>query len=170
MIIFLLFISMIFSQSESNRQGYLLDENNFIIYEQEATVIDYRLSLKNHSNSILDYYHQQLINRLYKNKNEFFIYLKSEKKYKVLEIIEIDGDNLKMNILKGNLSKQISYKNNISNLSNFYTQESVPKHVKTIKINQILFIENIEYEQEFKDIRNYTLFTIGTIWMLDIFF
>ena len=148
----------------------MLDENNFIIYEQEAEVLDYKSNIKNSSDSVLDYYHQQLINRLFKNKKEFFISLKSEEKYKVLEIIEIDGDNLKMNILKGNLSKQISYKNNISNLSNFYTQESVPKHVKTIKINQILFIENIEYEQEFKDIRNYTLFTIGTIWMLDVFF
>ena len=170
MTIFLLFISILFSQSEFNRQGYLLDENNFIIYEQAARVIDYKPSTENHSKSILDYYHQQLIDRLYKNKNEFFIYLKSEEKYKVLKIIKIDGDNLKVNILKRNLSKQISYKNNISNLSGFYTQEATPKHVKTIKINEILFIENIKYEQEFKDIRNYTLFTIGTIWMLDFFF
>ena len=67
--------------------------------------------------------------------------MKSEERYKVLEIIEIDGNNLKVNILKGNLSKQISYKNNISNLSNFYTEKTIPKHVKTIKIDQILFIE-----------------------------
>ena len=170
MVIFLLFISIIFSQSKSDSQGYLLDENNFIIYEQEPAIIDYRLSIKDHSKSILDYYHQQLINRLYKNKKEFFVYLKSEEKYKVLEIIEINGNNLKINILKGNLPKQISYRNNISNRSNFYTYESSPKHVKIIKIDQILFIENIEYKQEFKDIRNYTLFTIGAIWMLDVFF
>ena len=98
MVIFLLFISIIFSQSESKRLGYLLDENNFIIYEQEPDTINYELNINNDSNLISDYYHHQLIKRLYKNKNEFFLYLKSNEKYKVSEIINIDGNDLEVNI------------------------------------------------------------------------
>ena len=164
----LLFISLIFSQIESD--NYILDENNFIIYEQEPDTIKYELNINNDSNLISDYYHHQLIKRLHKNQNEFFLYLKSNEKYKVLEIINVYENNLKVNILRGNLSKEISFKNNISNSGDFYHQKLSPKYLKTIKINEILFIENIKYEQEFKDIRNYTLFTLGSIWMLDFFF
>ena len=45
----------------------------------------------------------KLINNLYKNKKEFFIHLKSGDLYKVSEVIKIDGYNIKVNILRGNL-------------------------------------------------------------------
>ena len=124
----LLFISLIFSQIEF--ENYILDENNFIIYEQEPDTINYELNINNDSNLISDYYHHQLIKRLYKNKNEFFLYLKSNEKYKVSEIINIDGNDLEVNILTGNLSKEISFKNNISNSGNFYHQKLSPKYLK----------------------------------------
>jgi len=164
------FTSLFFTYLISDNQNYILDENNCIIYEQEPSIINYRLGSNNKSTQILDYYHHQVINRLYKNKNEFFIYLKSDDKLKVVEVVDITENHIKVNILKGNLSKEISFNNNISNSGNFYYQAVIPKHLKTISINEILFIETIDYEQNFKDIRNYTLFTIGTVWMLDFFF
>ena len=164
------FISLFFTYLISDNQNYILDEDGFIIHEQEPGIINYELGLNNNSTQILDYYHRQVIDRLYKNKNDFFIYLKSNEKLKVLEIVDIDQNHIKVNILKGNLSKEMSFNNNISNSGNFYYQAIIPKHLKTIEINEILFIEAIDYKQDFKDIRNYTLFTIGTVWMLDFFF
>ena len=166
----LFFISLFFTYLISDNQNYILDEDGFIIHEQEPSTIHYELGLNNNSTQILDYYHRQVIDRLYKNKNDFFVYLKSDEKLKVLEVVDIEKNHIKVNILKGNLSKEISFNNNISNSGNFYYQTVIPKHLKTIAINEILFIEAIDYEQDFKDIRNYTLFTIGTVWMLDFFF
>ncbi len=166
----LLFTSLFLSYLISNNQSYILDENNFIIYEQEPIIVNYEVGLNNKSNQILDYYYLQVINKLYKNKNEFFVYLKSGDKIKVLEVIDIAEDYIEVNVLKGNLSKDISFNTNISNSGNFYYQAVIPKYVKTIEINEILFIETIDYEQDFKNVRNYTLFTIGTVWMLDFFF
>ena len=164
------FISLISTYLISDNQNYILDENSFIIHEKEPDIINYELGLNDNSTQLLDYYHYQVIDRLYKSKNEFFIYLKSDEKLKVLEVVGIDESHIKVNILKGNLSKEISFNNNISNSGNFYYQAVIPKYLKTIAINEILFIEAIDYEQDFKDVRNYTLFTIGTVWMLDFFF
>ena len=84
------FISLFFTYLISDNQNYILDEDGFIIHEQEPGIINYELGLNNNSTQILDYYHRQVIDRLYKNKNDFFIYLKSNEKLKVLEIVDID--------------------------------------------------------------------------------
>ena len=60
------FTSLFFTYLISDNQNYILDENNCIIYEQEPSIINYRLGSNNKSTQILDYYHHQVINRLYK--------------------------------------------------------------------------------------------------------
>ena len=108
---------------------------------------------------ILNHYHKELINKLYKSKEEFFVYLKSEELYKVSEIIEVDGNNLKINILMGNFTRR----------NNLRSRNFNSKYLKEIKIDEISFIKNINYDNEFKEIRNYTLITVGMIWILSIF-
>jgi len=169
MIFFLLIISIILS--EVDKQGYLIDENNFIINEPSPISINYKKGENNSSSSILDKYHFNLLHQFYKNKKEFFVQLKSGDKYKVSEVIELEEGNVKVNILTGNIMNNTFTSNNISKHSDFYYSEKLnPKYLLTISIEDIIFLETISYEEDLKNIRDYTLLIFSFILMLDTFF
>ena len=102
-------------------------------------------------------------------KKEFIITLKDGEKFRVSEVLSIDGNTYQFNILANKMSRNIFYKNNISRRSNYYNSQN-SKVVVEVNLNDILSVEKISYINEFKEIRNYTLIVVGMYFISSVFF
>lgn len=101
-------------------------------------------------------------------KKEFIITLKDGEKFRVSEVLSIDGNTYQFNILANKMSRNIFYKNNISRRSNYYNSQN-SKVVVEVNLNDILSVEKISYINEFKEIRNYTLIVVGMYFIFSVF-
>lgn len=101
-------------------------------------------------------------------KKEFIITLKDGEKFRVSEVLSIDGNIYQFNILANKMSRNIFYKNNISRRSNYYNSQN-SKVVVEVNLNDILSVEKISYINEFKEIRNYTLIVVGMYFIFSVF-
>tara|TARA_B100001540_G_C15786695_1_gene633541 strand:- start:1725 stop:2129 length:405 start_codon:yes stop_codon:yes gene_type:complete len=111
-----------------------------------------------------------IINAYEKNK-EFFLILKNGEKYRVTEVISIDDNQYKFNILKNRVMGNIFYKNNISRRSSYKDNiNNIPKVIIEVNADDILLVEPINYNKEFKEIRNYTFLIVGMYIILSTFF
>ena len=111
-----------------------------------------------------------IINAYEKNK-EFFLILKNGEKYRVTEVISIDDNQYKFNILKNRVMGNIFYKNNISRRSSYKDNiNNIPKVIIEVNSDDILLVEPINYNKEFKEIRNYTFLIVGMYIILSTFF
>ena len=104
-------------------------------------------------------------------KLEFFLILKNGEKYRVTEVISIDDNQYKFNILKNRVMGNIFYKNNISRRSSYKDNiNNIPKVIIEVNADDILLVEPINYNKEFKEIRNYTFLIVGMYIILSTFF
>ena len=103
---------------------------------------------------------KKLLDQYYNKKKEFIIILKTGEKYKVSEIISVEGDNYKLNILNKRLSENILYENNMNQNS---------KLIKEVKLSNVLMVESINYDKQIKEIRNYSFIIIGMYLIFSAF-
>ena len=111
---------------------------------------------------------QNFIEKANNQKKEFIITLKDGEKFRVSEVLSIDGNTYQFNILANKMSRNIFYKNNISRRSNYYNSQN-SKVVVEVNLNDILSVEKISYINEFKEIRNYTLIVVGMYFIFSVF-
>ena len=114
---------------------------------------------------------KEIILNAYKKNKEFFLVLKNGEKYRVTQVIDIDEDLYKFNILKNRFGGNIFYKNNISRRSSYEDNiNNIPKIIIEVNYEDILLVEPINYDKEIKEIRNYTFLIVGMYLVLSVFF
>tara|TARA_Y100001970_G_scaffold292605_1_gene434638 strand:+ start:2761 stop:3186 length:426 start_codon:yes stop_codon:yes gene_type:complete len=125
--------------------------------------------LGSNENKIADYeQNRELILEAYKKNKEFILTLKSGQKYRVSEVVSINDESYQFNILKDRSSGNVFYKNNISKRSD-YNYGNSSKIIIDVNANEILIVENITYQKQIKEIRNYTFIVIGMYLILSVF-
>tara|TARA_Y100001970_G_C14103091_1_gene786589 strand:- start:750 stop:1178 length:429 start_codon:yes stop_codon:yes gene_type:complete len=112
---------------------------------------------------------KDLIYQYYKKKQEFIVSLKTGEKYKVAEIISIEENSFKANILKNRLSNNVFYKNNISKRSDYNIEKGNSKMIIDIKFDQIVLIESIDYSNQIREVRNYSFIILGMYFVFSVF-
>ena len=114
---------------------------------------------------------RELIINAYEKNKEFFLILKNGEKYRVTQVISIDDNRYEFNILKNRIMGNIFYKNNISRRSSYKDNiNDIPKGIIEVNADDILLVEPINYDKEFKEIRNYTFLIVGMYIILSAFF
>ncbi len=112
---------------------------------------------------------KDLIYQYYKKKQEFIVSLKTGEKYKVAEIVSIEENSFKANILKNRLSNNVFYKNNISKRSDYNIEKGNSKMIIDIKFDQIVLIESIDYSNQIREVRNYSFIILGMYFVFSVF-
>jgi len=166
-IIFL--FSMFFSIEDSiDYKIHSIDRNSIILYEEEPEVIMHsnNSNFLSDSEAILIQYHDRILKRNY--GKELIIALKTGEILKISNPQNISEGIYEVNILKQNLNSNFLYNN--SKIKKIQNQSLQPKRIKEININEIVYIDVIDYKKEFKIMRDYSLITISFFFIINAFF
>ena len=144
-----------------------IEDDNFI-YDEIPKSINYlnELNVKSDSEKLLAKYHDRFLNNNY--SRQLIITLKTGEIIDISSCQKIEDQIYEVNILRSGLQSDVVYsKYSISKIRN---QTYSPKRIRTINVNDILYINTIDYKEDFKAIRNYTMITIVFYSIINVFF
>jgi len=144
-----------------------IEDDNFI-YDEIPKSINYlnELNVKSDSEKLLAKYHDRFLTNNY--SRQLIITLKTGEIIDISSCQKIENQIYEVNILRSRLQSDVVYsKYSISKIKN---QTYSPKRIRTINVNDILYINTIDYKEDFKAIRNYTMITILFYSIINVFF
>tara|TARA_A100001011_G_scaffold398995_1_gene505593 strand:- start:4754 stop:5215 length:462 start_codon:yes stop_codon:yes gene_type:complete len=144
-----------------------IEDDNFI-YDEIPKSINYlnELNVKSDSEKLLAKYHDRFLTNNY--SRQLIITLKTGEIIDISSCQKIENQIYEVNILRSGLQSDVVYsKYSISKIKN---QTYSPKRIRTINVNDILYINTIDYKEDFKAIRNYTMITILFYSIINVFF